>query len=75
MSGHVIMKSPLSLGVQVMSLVASEVVREISQMDIRGLVPFDHLATEKEKRAGVLEEMQLEDVVQGKGTAGPVVCS
>lgn len=61
-----ILKTPLALGVQITSLVASHKVRDFSELDIRGLVQHEHLATEKSKCDGVLQEMEVDDVIQGE---------
>lgn len=64
--GHVILKTPLALGVQITSLIVSHKVREMSDLDVRGLVQHENLATDKSKCEGVLEEMELDDVIQGE---------
>lgn len=61
-----IIKTPLALGVQITSLVASCKVRDFSECDIRGLVQHENLATDKSKCEGVLQEMEVDDVVQGE---------
>lgn len=64
--GHVILKTPLALGVQITSLVASQKVRELSGLDLRGLVHHEHLATERIRCGPVLQEMEVDDVIQGE---------
>ena len=65
--GHVLLKTPLALGVQITSLVASSKVRDFSGLEIRGLVQHENLATEKSRCEGVLKEMETDDVIQGEG--------
>lgn len=65
--GHVVLKSPLALGVQITSLVASHKVRDMCGLDVRGLLRLENLDTEKSKCEGVLKEMEVDDVIQGKG--------
>lgn len=65
--GHVILKTPLALGVQITSLVASSKVRDFSGLEIRGLVQHENLATDKTRCDGVLQEMEVDDVIQGEG--------
>lgn len=64
--GHVILKSPLALGVQITSLVASAKVRDFTGLDVRGLVQQENLSDNKSKCESVLSEMELEDVIQGE---------
>lgn len=64
--GHVILKTAVALGVLVTSVVGSCKVREMSDLDVRGLVPLESLASDKDRCEGVLEDMQMQDVVQGK---------
>lgn len=68
--GHVILKTPLALGVQITALVASCKARELSRLDVRGLVQHEDLSAEEEKCEGVLEEMEVEDCVQGQVREG-----
>ena len=65
MRGHVILKTPLALGVRITSLVSSRKVRDLSQLDMRGLVKRENLAAERSRREEVLKEMEVDDVVQG----------
>lgn len=66
MRGHVILKSPLALGIQITSLVASSKVRDFSGLDVRGLVQHENLSEDRSKRDRVLQDMEMEDVVQGE---------
>ena len=59
------LKTPLALGVQVTSFIASDKVRDFLDLDIRGLVHHENLAAEEGRCEGVLKEMELEDVVHG----------
>ena len=61
-----ILKTTVALGVLVTSLVGSSKVREMSDLDVRGLVSLESLASNKDKCEGVLDDMQVHDVVQGK---------
>lgn len=61
-----VLKTPLALGIQITSLVASQKVRDMSGLDVRGLVQYENLATEKSKCEGVLQEMEVDDVIQGE---------
>ena len=64
--GHVILKAPISLGVRITSFILDHKVREVSQLDIRGLVHLENLDADKSKWDGVLAEMREDDVVYGK---------
>lgn len=66
--GHVILKTPIALGVRITSLVGSLTVRGLCGLDVRGLVQLENLADRKSRCEGVLEEMQMEDCVQGHMT-------
>lgn len=59
------LKTPLALGVRITSLVSSRKVRDLSQLDVRGLVKRENLAAERSRREEVLKEMEVDDVVQG----------
>lgn len=61
-----ILKTPLALGVQITSLVASHKVRDMSGLDVRGLVRFENLAADRSKCEAVLKEMEVDDVIQGE---------
>lgn len=67
--GHVILKSPVALGVQITKLVGCHKTREFSGLNIRGLVQCQDLSSEEGKCEGVLEEMEEEDCVQGQAAA------
>ena len=69
--GHVILKTPLALGIQVTSLIASAKVRDFTGQDVQGLVQYENLADDESRCEGVLREMELEDVVQGKLSSSP----
>ncbi len=64
--GHVTLKTPLALGVQITFLVSTRKVREISQLGIQGLVHHEDLASGKTKCDQIFEEMEIDDVVRGK---------
>ena len=59
------MKTAVALGIQVTSLVGSWKARALVDLDIWGLVPVECLASDRDK-CEVLEDMQVDDVVQGK---------
>ncbi len=61
-----ILKGPLALGIQITSLVASGKVRDFTGLKVRGLVQFENLSDDKSRCEGVMDEMELEDVVQGE---------
>lgn len=65
-----ILKTPLALGVQITGLVASRKAREFSGLDLRGLVQHEDLAAEEDRCEGVLEEMEVDDSVQGQAREG-----
>jgi len=62
--GHVVAKSHGSLTVQVTSFVKSHKMRELLDLDIKGLVSFDNLTVRLDKKEEVMDDMQLDDVVQ-----------
>ena len=66
-----ILKTPLALGVQITSLVSSK-VRDFSGLDVRGLVRCENLDTERSKCEGVLQEMEVDDVIQGEEEGGTI---
>ena len=66
MRGHVILKSSVALGVQVTSLVASAKVRDFNGLDIRGVVQQENLSEDRSRCERVMNEMEMEDVVQGE---------
>ena len=66
MRGHVILKTTMALGVLITAVVGSCKLRDLSDLGIRGFVPLENLASDKDKREGVLDDMQVHDVVHGK---------
>jgi tetratricopeptide (TPR) repeat protein len=65
MQGHVVAKRYSSgLAVQITSFVNSHKYRELSDLAIKGVVPFDNLTENQDKCEEVMRDMQLGDVVQ-----------
>ena len=59
------MKTPVVLGLQVTSVVGRSTA-SLQNLDIRGLVPVECLAADREKGDILLKEMEMDDVVQGE---------
>ncbi|KAL5471477.1 hypothetical protein EMCRGX_G029597 [Ephydatia muelleri] len=64
MRGLVTLKRSSELRLKVLSFVGTHKMRELSDLNIKGVVSFEHLGTTREKRDDVLEDSRLDDVVQ-----------